>query len=265
MTIDAGLPLLVCPVCGSALSRTDRVVGCTEGHRFDLARQGHLNLLGHQAPANADTAEMIAARARFLDSGAYEPILSAVAQAGVAHPGPVVEVGAGTGHYLRRALGDASRPHLAMDVSPAAARWCARHGLASVVADTWAGLPVRDHCVGLLLCVFAPRNPAEFARMLADDGALVVVTPTPDHLAELRAAGDLLDIPTDKTQRLDESMGSAGLVPTTRAEIAFTAQLDHQQVRDLVGMGPNAFHSPSIPTLTSTNVAVTVTTFRRSH
>lgn len=265
MTIDAAMGLLSCPVCRTPMSRSDRVVGCAQGHRFDLARQGYLNLLGHRAPTNADTPQMIAARARFLDSGAYDPILTAVAQTATTHAGPVVEVGAGTGHYLRRVLGDTTREHLALDVSPAAARWCARQGLASVVADTWAGLPVRDDSVGLLLCIFAPRNPQEFARLLAPEGALVVVTPTIDHLAELRSAGDLLGIPADKLQRLDESMARCGLVPTTRADVSFTTRLTPHQVNDLVGMGPNAFHDPQVPAVATTSVSVVVTTFRCRH
>lgn len=263
--IDAGLPLLRCPICGDDLSRDEKVIGCETGHRFDLARQGYLNLLGHAAPANADTAEMIASRARFLATGVYDPIATAVASAAEAHDGAIIEVGAGTGHYLQQTMPENKRNHLAIDISVAAAKNCARRGLAAVIADTWARLPVKDHSVGVLLCIFAPRNPAEFARILAHDGIAVVVTPTPDHLAELRAAGHLLDIPADKLTRLDESMGRAGFTLADRQEIAFQADLSQPQVRDLVGMGPNAFHSPEIPDITATQVAVKQSLFVLDH
>jgi 23S rRNA (guanine745-N1)-methyltransferase len=48
-----------------------------------------------------------------------------------------------------------------------------------------AGLPLADACADLMLDIFAPRNGAEFHRVLRPGGALLVVTPHPDHLAEL--------------------------------------------------------------------------------
>lgn len=141
------------------LVRHDRQLACPNGHGFDIARQGYVNLAGGAPPANADTAPMIDARQRFLDSGVYEPIRQAVSHASdAAHW--LVEVGAGTGWYLdgvlthrRDAVG------LATDVSVAAAKRAARSGLASVVADTWAGLPIRSASVDAVLCVFAPAVP----------------------------------------------------------------------------------------------------------
>ena len=76
--IDAALDLLACPVCGLPLGRHDRTLRCASGHSHDLARQGYVNLLHGAAPANADTTEMVAARQRFLDTGAYQPIRDAV-------------------------------------------------------------------------------------------------------------------------------------------------------------------------------------------
>ncbi|EPH00306.1 hypothetical protein HMPREF1531_02414 [Propionibacterium sp. oral taxon 192 str. F0372] len=259
--IDAGLDLLACPVCSGALSRDDRVVRCPHGHSFDIARQGQLNLLGRSSPPNADTMEMVAARARFLDSGAYGPIMETLVTACANIPGPVVEVGAGTGHYLRRLLSGREYPHLAVDVSAMATRWAARHGLASVVADTWAGLPLRDATVGLLACIFAPRNPSEFARILRPGGSLVVVTPTVDHLVELRRLGGLLEITADKLDRLDAALGIEGIKLTQRTGVRFPLHLGCDEVADLVGMGPNAFHTartawPALDTTASVSISV---------
>lgn len=265
--IDAGLDLLACPVCRSALARTDRTLHCAAGHGFDLARQGYVNLLRSAPPANADTAPMLAARERFLASGAYQPIRAAVvaASAGVQ---TVAEVGAGTGHYLAGVLAaGAAASHLALDVSAAAARRSSRLGLASAVADTWAGLPLRSASLDGLLCVFAPRNPAEFARVLRPGGRVVIVTPTADHLAELRSRYGLLSVPPDKTARLDANLAAVNLCLADRVEVGYQLDLDHRSVADLIEMGPNAFHhrSPGLvaePILAQ--VAVTVSTFRAS-
>ena len=118
------------------------------------------------------------------------------------------------------------------------------------MADTWAGLPVRDGAADGLLCVFAPRNPDEFARVLAPGGRLVVVVPTPRHLRELRETHDLLGIDADKADAV------AARFPGWRA----TSTVDEYQIAlsaddasDLIAMGPNAFHGS--PTGVSGGVA----------
>ncbi len=240
--IDAALGLLACPVCGHSLGRHDRVLRCANRHSFDLARQGYVNLLGTAPPANADTAQMLAARDRFLGSGAYWPIRDAVVAVctGAAR---VAEVGAGTGHYLAAVLAAHQRQaHLAIDVSTAAAKRTARQGLASVVADTWAGLPLLPGCLDRVLCVFAPRSPAEFARVLAPGGEVVVVTPGPRHLQRLRSLLPLLGVPVDKLQRVDASFTEAGLQGAGRDELEYELELSPGMAADVVGMGPNAFH-----------------------
>ena len=74
-----------------------------------------------------------------------------------------------------------------MDISARALRRAARAhpAIGAVGWDTWRPFPVRDAVMSLVLDVFAPRNAAEFRRVLRDDGALIVVTPAPGHLAEL--------------------------------------------------------------------------------
>lgn len=37
--------VLVCPVCGGALLRTERQYTCPAGHSFDVAKEGYVNLL----------------------------------------------------------------------------------------------------------------------------------------------------------------------------------------------------------------------------
>lgn len=72
---------LSCPHDGSALAWTDDVsprsgatVGCEAGHRFDVARQGYVNLLTRAAPAAADTAAMVAARMEVVGAGHFHPL-----------------------------------------------------------------------------------------------------------------------------------------------------------------------------------------------
>ncbi len=254
---------LRCPVCTAPLELTGRTLGCERRHCFDVARQGHLNLLLRAAPRNADTPGMLAARDRFLSAGWYEPLTRRVV-ATLAGADRVLEAGAGTGHYIGAFLDAApGATGLAVDVSPAACRRAAGRSprLGAVVADVWGRLPVATEHLDAVLCVFAPRNPAEFARVLTPGGRLVVVTPGRDHLVELRESLGLLGLDPEKLERLDSSMTGFDLVD--RQELTHPLSLSVEATVDLVAMGPNAFHSHTAPTATRTTAAFTVSTFQR--
>ncbi|CCH15957.1 putative RNA methyltransferase [Micromonospora lupini] len=157
----------------------------------------------------------------------------------------VVDAGAGTGRYLGAVL--AALPDavgLALDVSKPALRRAARAHprAAAALADTWQRLPLADGSTAVLLNVFAPRNGAEFHRVLDPAGTLLVVTPVEDHLTELVDALDLLRVDPDKADRVAASLdGRFTPVSSTvhRAELALT----RPEVATLVGMGPSAWHT----------------------
>lgn len=249
MAIADVVDLLACPRCRRPLALTAdaRSAHCTGGHAYDIARQGYLNLLPGRGPKNADTVAMVDARGRFLAGGHYAPIADRLAQLAAAHAPPaarVLEVGAGTGYYLTQVL--AALPvgrGVALDVSvPAARRAAGAHPRAgSVVADVWQRVPLLDGCVDVLLDVFAPRNGDEFARLLSTTGVLVVVVPEPEHLRELRGDLGLLGIHAEKGEQLQSRLGTA-LTRRVREQLRFDVGLDVDALRDLVAMGPNAFH-----------------------
>jgi 23S rRNA (guanine745-N1)-methyltransferase len=188
---------------------------------------------------------MVAARERFLSGGHYEAVVSRLSAAtGSIGIGRVLDCGAGTGYYLSRTL-DAhpSSRGIALDVSVAAARRAARTHprVGAVVADAWQSLPLSDQSIDLILSVFAPRNPTEFGRILAPGGALATVTPEPAHLASLRSALGLMDIEQTKHSRLESSLAGA-FVERSRQSVQFEVPWGLETLRDVVAMGPNAFH-----------------------
>ncbi|MFC8849562.1 MULTISPECIES: putative RNA methyltransferase [unclassified Micromonospora] len=157
----------------------------------------------------------------------------------------VVDAGAGTGRHLAAVL--AALPDavgLALDVSKPALRRAARAHprAAAALADTWRRLPLADGSVAVLLDVFAPRNGAEFRRVLHPAGALLVVTPAEDHLAELVDALGLLKVDPDKADRVAGSLAGhfdQAAESVLRARLELTAG----EVAILVGMGPSARHT----------------------
>jgi 23S rRNA (guanine745-N1)-methyltransferase len=212
-----------------------------------VAKQGYLNLLPSASTGiEGDSAAMIGARTVFLGGGHYAPIRDALmlAAAGLGEDDLVVEVGAGTAYYLAGVLGTAAgRRGIALDVSRYAARRAAKVNprIGSVVCDAWQELPLLDDSAQLMLNVFAPRNAAEMARVLAPDGTLLVVTPNQQHLAELVGVLGLVTVDEEKERRLQESF--AGVFVRTGSEvIEETMRLDRSAVEQLVLMTPSARH-----------------------
>ncbi|MFF5210042.1 putative RNA methyltransferase [Streptosporangium sp. NPDC000396] len=236
---------LICPVCGGGLGLGDRALRCSLGHAFDIARQGYVSLLtGSQAPGTADSTAMVAAREAFLEAGHFTPLAEAVAGACRTGATVVADAGAGTGHYLARVLDRLPEATgIALDVSKHAIRRAARAHprLGAVVADVWKPLPIKDDSVDVLINVFAPRNGAEFARVLKKDGTLIVVTPTSRHLRPLVERLGLLSVDQSKERRVAESL-SDHFLETGRSTQEFTMALGHEAIEAVVGMGPSAWH-----------------------
>src|SRR3954453_19543179 len=205
---ERAVSLLACPVCGAGMTAVADGLRCAAGHAFDRARQGHVTLLppGHRPPS-ADSAEMVADRVAFLAGGHYAGVTGALTTAVLADgpPATLLDLGGGTGHHLAAVLDRLpAAVGLVLDSSPYAARRAAKaHPRAiSVVADTWARLPVRDGALDRVLVVFAPRNGPEIPRVLRPRGRLVVVTPAADHLAQLVGPLGVLRVDPDKAARL---------------------------------------------------------------
>jgi 23S rRNA (guanine745-N1)-methyltransferase len=199
---------------------------------------------------------MLLARRAFLDAGHYAPLAAAISEQGgaalssLAPELGIVDCGCGEGYFLGRmaeapnaGLPAAPDFFLGFDTAREAVRLAASRYrvLAFVVADIGGRIPLLDGSAALLLNIFAPRNPAEFSRVLAPGGRLLVVIPGPDHLSELREALDLLSIEADKEQRLTESLDE-GFRPVERSSLRFSLALGQPALTHLVQMTPNYWH-----------------------
>lgn len=277
--LEDALPFLRCPHCGGDLALADRTARCPSGHSFDVARQGYLSLLpGDADTGTADTATMVEARERFLATGHYDPIADAVASACAAAvenlDGPIVDLGAGTGHHLATTLN--RLPHrtgLALDLSKHALRRAARTHprIAAIRTDVWRPLPVKTATTAAVLSVFAPRSPTEIDRILEPDGALIVATPTDAHLRQLVEALGLLTVDPQKQHRLDQSLAHLNLAAETTVHRRLP--LTHHQIAALTAMGPSSHHlDPStlqdriarLPQPFHATASVRVATYRRA-
>jgi 23S rRNA (guanine745-N1)-methyltransferase len=223
-------------------------LACGRDHSFDIARHGYVNLaVGRAGPGTGDTSAMVAARARFLSRGHYQPLAAAVQSLAARHdpglPGLVVDLAGGTGYYLGGTLD--ALPHrygACVDLSVPALRRAARaHPRAAAFgADVWQPLPLADRSAALVLSIFGPRNAAEIGRVLATGGKLIVAVPGARHLRELQRPVGTIGIDQRKPQRLANAYRDFVRSGVTR--VNYRLSLDHADLATLVSMGPSARH-----------------------
>jgi len=244
--IDGALPYLRCPICAQPLARLEKTLRCFRGHSFDMARQGYADLSAGRLPHTGDSAEMVADREAFLAAGHYDFIAEALAAAAPTG-GFLVDAGVGTGFYLSRALGETSSG-VGLDVSKPALRRAARAHprAAAVLTDLWRPLPIVDGVAAAVLNVFAPRNGAEYRRILRPDGVLLVVTPTAEHLRELVTSYGMIGVDPDKERRVSDSLAEYFALERTRT-LRATLRLEAREARTLIGMTPSAHHGADAP------------------
>lgn len=227
--------MLLCPVrdCHRPLLREGRRLVCPQGHSFDVARSGYINLLQPQdrrSKRPGDTPAAVAARRRLHDRGLTAPLVEAVAQMIAASPADVVlDAGCGEGFYLgtlaRRFGFDAHGVDISITAIDAAAR---RYPQCEwIVANADRSLPYADRSFSILLSITGRANAAEFRRVLRDDGRLLIAVPAPGDLIELRGAG------RDRVPRTLETF-SAGFTLLNKDRVTTHADLDAAAIDDVL-------------------------------
>lgn len=165
---------------------------CANGHSFDIARQGYVNLLPVQFKKSlnpGDTPEAVQARRDFLGAGYYQPLCDAI-KIFVTTLGPqsIIDIGCGEGFYTSQ-LSTLAAQVIAVDIAKPAIQIAAKRdpSICWLVASA-AKLPVQDASIDLACSFFSPLPVDEIQRILTAEGHLLMVTPAPEHLFEMRAA-----------------------------------------------------------------------------
>jgi 23S rRNA (guanine745-N1)-methyltransferase len=172
------------------------------GHAFDVAREGYVNLLLAQHRRSKDpgySRDMIVGRREFFDAGHFQLLADRLAEivASFLPDAPqrvILDAGCGEGYYLRRlreqlvGMGSEGSTLLSgLDISKHAIRAAAkrdprgRYAVASVYR-----MPVLPSRVDVLLTHFSPLCPGEFGRVLRPTGVVVTGTPGEGHLFSLK-------------------------------------------------------------------------------
>jgi 23S rRNA (guanine745-N1)-methyltransferase len=254
-----------CPIDGTSLDTgTGLPWRCGNGHSFDFSREGYCNLLVVQHKASrdpGDTAEMVAARRRVLDTGIYAPIADSVfAQIhalaeGLSRdalvPFRAVDAGCGEGYYLARIAelaATSSQPTVLELAGTDVSKWAVRAAAKRCAPVAWAvannrHLPFQANSVDVILCLFGFPVWQGFSPVLAPGGRVLMVDPGPEHLAELRAVIYPSVVRSPVASLAQAEAAGFGLEATT--PLTYRVPLTSQpRIADLFAMTPHAYRAP---------------------
>jgi 23S rRNA (guanine745-N1)-methyltransferase len=188
-----------CPLCTQALRRNSaaRCYACAAGHSFDIAKTGYVNLLPVQhkhSSVPGDSAAMLQARRDFLQAGYYQPLAEALAAViiGLLNTGCLLDVGCGEGYYTRYLhahCAESGRLELhGVDIAkPAVMAAAKKLPAAHYAVASSQRLPYANDYFDVVLRNFAPAAESELYRIVKPQGYLIIITPAPLHLTELKA------------------------------------------------------------------------------
>lgn len=233
----------LCPVCAQPLVRQEGSYVCHRGHRFDIARQGYVNLLTVQQKHSldpGDTREQVLSRRAFLEAGFYAPISDALNQAALDYnaQGEILDVGCGEGYYSARLAQAIQAPLTGLDISKEAVRCAAgKYKQYHWLCATASHIPVADGSAGTLTSLFALTLPEEFRRVLRKDGLFFQVLAAQDHLLGLKS------IVCDRLiyKQKDSTPALPGFRMLESRAIVFPFTLEGAQVQNLLAMTPHLF------------------------
>jgi 23S rRNA (guanine745-N1)-methyltransferase len=226
------------------------VATCSGGHSFDRARDGYYNLLlSNVGGTHGDNREMLEARRRFLDTGAYKPLadkLSELVLLDFPKGGYLLDIGCGEGYYtsaVSARLNDADkRPSIyGFDISKDGVRMTAKRdkSLFLAVASAYK-MPFADESFDVALNVFSPLALEETVRILRHGGRFVMAIPDVNHLFGLKCA--LYQTPYKNKPESPELEG-LDLVAVERVHYTLSLR-SAEEINALFMMTPYAYRTP---------------------
>lgn len=230
--------MLRCPNCIQPLLREPHSYTCPNGHHFDLAKAGYVNLLiTHSTRSHGDDVRMVAARQAFLSQGHYQPLMIEILKTITSFEvSSLVDLGCGEGAYTNT-IAQTGIQVIGIDLSKTALKRAAKGSKATYVLANLTQTPLMDQSVDAALSIFSPFDLHEIQRIIRS--TFIVVRPLPEHLHELKA--ELY--PTVRPNPMP-SVTLDGMRHVHRSSVIFSMSLDHDSLVALLEMTPYIHTSP---------------------
>lgn len=244
------LQQLICPLDGGPLELIERSWRCQQGHSFDIARQGYVNLLPVQNKRSKDPGDsklMVQARRRFLEQGYYQPLADALTETVLATGDQsLLDAGCGEGYYLAKLINAAESKAVSLSVAALdISKWAVQVAAKQDRRPDWivasnGSIPLADQSLDTLICVFGFPVVDEFKRVLKPGGRLIMVDPGTTHLQELKAL-----IYADQKQKTEVlPINDTEFQLYSEQRVSFPVSLSSaQDISDLLTMTPHLYRS----------------------
>jgi 23S rRNA (guanine745-N1)-methyltransferase len=240
-----------CPACSSVLLLNNGIWTCENGHSYDVAKEGYVNLLLVQQKNSkqpGDNKQMVNGRRTFLEQGFYQPLADSISDIFSRHLATLkdqtevsfFDAGCGEGYYMSQVSRSCNQIDVEIEFSgldiskfavQRAAKKYAKHHFA--VASTYQ-LPLENNSQDAVLQIFAPSSDIEIQRVLKSNGIWITVNPAANHLYEFKQA--LYDKPSEHKA---EQVTPTGFTLAQQLNLSFVIQLSEpQQRQNLLMMTP---------------------------
>lgn len=234
------MPTLICPLCRTPLTLENKSQRCANGHSFDIAKEGYVNLLLVQQKKSkepGDNPEMVKARREFLQAGYYQPLCNAASQLiAPLNAQSLLDIGCGEGYYTQ-AFSHIVADIIGLDIAKPAIQLAAKkHPNMTWLVASSALLPVADLSIDVATSLFSPIPVAEMARVIKPEGHVLVIRAADTHLWTVREAlfGEVRAHHPDKF--LEEL--SPHFTLQQQQDLRFDLQLPQQALKQLLAMTP---------------------------
>lgn len=239
--------VLSCPVCKAPLIKSANSFVCENGHCFDTAKEGYVNLISgshKRGDLSGDSKEMALSRRAFLEKGYFSSLALAVssllAKTAVQKPN-VLDICCGEGYYSQYIGSKNDCELFGFDLSKSMVRLAAKRKLnALFFVANLSHIPVFDGSIDFAFHLFAPFHREEFSRILSDEGVLVTAVPGERHLWQIKEA--VYDTPYRNDVKLPAGDGlQLSEVITVKDSISLS---DNADIMSLFKMTPYYYHTP---------------------
>ena len=243
----------ICPICQQPLKQHLPSKGyyCAKKHHFDMAKEGYLNLLPVQHKKTkepGDSRAMMRSRRNFLEAGFYQPLAQAIAALIDKYhidnsSMNILDMGCGEGYYSRQIEEHCKNSEqlnlhgidIAKNAIFAAAK---KQSNAHFIVASTKRMPYSSEFFDLIMRIYAPSNDDETIRLAKPNGLLLLVTPGPRHLWQLKEF--IYDKVNQHSINVDIPPGFESIETQT---ISYKIQPNQEQRMALLQMTPFAWRA----------------------
>lgn len=187
------MKILCCPKCLTKFVLKEKSLICENGHSFDIAKEGYVNLLltNKSCKNIGDNADMILSRNKILEKGYYDKLCDAITffmKNNNLENASILDIGCGEGFLTRQLKNQFLNSNIAgVDISKPAIRLASKKckKVEYAVANA-TNLPIRNQSLDVVINSFAPLSNDESLRILKTNGFFVKIIPNVRHLWELK-------------------------------------------------------------------------------